>query len=83
MVKTFYLLQSNRLLVLRLVEAVGEAALSTVVPIKVAGHEHASATLISWALTTQTVDLAIFVNLGKHNGSHKYSNGTQDSGCVQ
>lgn len=83
MVKTFYLLQSNRLFVLRLVEAVGEAALSTVVPIKVAGHEHASATLISGALTTQTVDLAVFVNLRKHHGSNKYSNGTQDSGCVQ
>lgn len=75
--KTFYLVQSISLLVLRLVEAVSEAALATVVPIEVAGHEHTSATLFSWTLTTQTVDLAVFINLKRHHGSHKYSNRTR------
>ena len=33
-------------------------------PVKVASHEHACTTLISWALTAETVDLAILVDLG-------------------
>ena len=72
--ETFYLVHSIGLLVLWLVEAVSEAALATIVPIEVAGHEHTSTTLFSWTLTTQTVDLAIFINLKIHHGSHKYSN---------
>merc|ERR1711970_526151 len=52
-----------RLLVFRLVEAVSQTTLSTVVPVKVAGHEHTSSALVSGALTTQTVDLAILIDL--------------------
>lgn len=55
--------QATHLLVLGLVEAVSETALATVVPVEVAGHEHAGTTLISRALTTQTVDFAVLVNL--------------------
>ncbi|MGH0161180.1 UNVERIFIED_CONTAM: hypothetical protein FKN15_054624 [Acipenser sinensis] len=51
------------LLVFRLVEAVSQTALSTVVSVKVAGHEDPSTAFISRALTTQAVDFAIFINL--------------------
>ena len=53
------------LLVLRLVEDVGEAALATVLAVKVGGHEHPSTTLLIGALAAQTCDLAILINL--HN----------------
>lgn len=32
-------------------------------PVEVAGHEDAGATLVSWALTTETVDLSVLVHL--------------------
>lgn len=37
-------------------------------PVEVAGHEDAGTALVSWALTTQTVDLTVLVNLSKGNG---------------
>merc|ERR1711893_346639 len=51
------------LLVLRLVENIGQAALATVLAVKVGGHEHTCTTLLIWALTAQTGDLAILINL--------------------
>merc|ERR1712037_184441 len=51
------------LLVLGLVEHVGETALAAVLTVEVRGHEDSSAALLSRALTAQTVDLAIVVNL--------------------
>lgn len=51
------------LLVLRLVEAVGEAALPAVVTVKVARHEDAGATLVSGTLASQPVDFTILINL--------------------
>merc|ERR1719209_2794539 len=53
----------KHLLVLGLVEHVGETALAAVLAIKVSSHEDSSATLLCRALTAQTVDLAIVVNL--------------------
>merc|ERR1719209_1093780 len=53
----------KHLLVLGLVEHVGEAALATVLTVKVRGHEDSGTALLGRALTTQTVDLAIVVNL--------------------
>lgn len=52
--------------VFRFVEAVRQAALAAVVTVKVAGHEHAGAALVSWTLATQTVDLAVFIHLQKY-----------------
>lgn len=51
------------LLVLWLVEAVGEAALPAVVTVKVARHEDASATLVSGTFTPQPVDFTVFIDL--------------------
>lgn len=59
----FYWLLYILSLVLGLVEAVGETALAAVVPVEVAGHENASAALVSWALATQTVDLSVLIDL--------------------
>ena len=53
----------SHLLVFRLVKAVGQAALPTVVSVEVTGHEDASAALVSWALPAQTVDLPVLVHL--------------------
>merc|ERR1719209_901862 len=53
----------KHLLVLRLVEHVGETALAAVLTVEVSSHEDSSAALLSRALTAQTVDLAIVVNL--------------------
>lgn len=50
-------------LVLRFVEAVGEAALAAVVPVEVAGHKDTGAALVSWALATETMDLPVLVDL--------------------
>ena len=57
----------DHLLVLRLVEAVGEAALSTVVSVEVARHEHTGAALVRRALPSQTVDLPVLVHLRTEN----------------
>lgn len=54
-----------RLLVLRLVEAVGQAALPAVMAVKVARHEHAGAALVSGTLAPQAVDLPVLVHLDK------------------
>merc|ERR1719209_798883 len=53
----------KHLLVLGLVEHVGETALAAVLTVEVRGHEDSSSALLSRALTAQTVDLAIVVNL--------------------
>merc|ERR1719341_2014177 len=53
----------KHLLVLGLVEHVGETALAAVLAIEVSSHEDSSAALLSRALTAQTVDLAIVINL--------------------
>merc|ERR1719209_2715889 len=53
----------KHLLVLGLIEHVGETALAAVLAVKVSSHEDSSAALLSRALTAQTVDLAIVVNL--------------------
>merc|ERR1719209_1783196 len=53
----------KHLLVLGLVEHVGETALAAVLAVKVSSHEDSSAALLSRTLTAQTVDLAIVVNL--------------------
>lgn len=52
--------------VFRFVEAVRQAALAAVVTVKVTGHEHAGAALVSWTLASQTVDLAVFIHLQKY-----------------
>merc|ERR1719398_120580 len=54
---------NKHLLVLRLVEHVGEPALATVLTVEVGSHENSSTTFLSRALTTETVDLAIVINL--------------------
>lgn len=51
------------LLVLRLVEAVGEAALPAVVTVEVARHEDAGAALVGRTLTPQAVDLTVLIHL--------------------
>ena len=51
------------LFVFGFVEAVRQAALSAVVAVEVAGHEHAGAALVSWTLTPQTMDFTIFIHL--------------------
>lgn len=51
------------LLVLRLVEAVGEAALAAVMAVKVACHEDAGAALIGGTLAPQPVDFSVLVDL--------------------
>lgn len=55
--------QPVSLLVLRLVEAVGQAALAAVVAVKVARHEDTCAALVGRALTSQPVDFAVLVDL--------------------
>lgn len=52
--------------VFRFVEAVCQAALAAVVTVKVAGHEHAGAALVSWTLASQTVDFTVFIHLQKY-----------------
>lgn len=59
------------LFVFRFVEAVRQAALSAVVAVEVTGHEHASATLVSWTFAPQTVDFAIFIHLPKQKASQE------------
>ena len=51
------------LFVLWFVENICEAALATVLPVKVRRHEHAGAALLGGALPPQAVDLAIVVHL--------------------
>ena len=46
-----------------IVEHESEAALATVLTIKVSRHEHPSSTLLSWTLSSQTVDLTIVIHL--------------------
>ena len=60
---TSLLFVHHNLLVLGLVEDVCEAALSTVLTVKVGGHEHTSSTVLIGALTAQTDDLAILIDL--------------------
>lgn len=55
--------QSICLLVLRLVEAVGEAALPAVMAVKVARHEDAGAALVSRTLASQPMDFSVLVHL--------------------
>merc|ERR1719513_95438 len=54
---------NQHLLVLGLVEHVGKTALAAVLAIEVGGHEDSGTTLLGWALTAQTVDLAVVVHL--------------------
>merc|ERR1719312_2050547 len=49
--------------ILRLIEDVGEAALSAVLPVEVRSHEDASPTLLCRALTAQPVDLPVVIHL--------------------
>merc|ERR1739845_150587 len=51
------------LLVLRLIKDVGEAALPAVLTVVVGGHEDAGAALLGRALSPQTVDLPVVVDL--------------------
>ena len=46
-----------------LVENIGEATLAAVLPVKVGGHEDASATLLGGTLAAQPTDLAVVVHL--------------------
>ena len=48
---------------LGLVENVGEVAAAAVLAVKVSRHENAGAAILVGALTPQTGDLAVFVNL--------------------
>lgn len=59
------------LLVLRLVEAVGQAALAAVVAVEVACHEDSGAALVGGTLTPQPVDFAVFVDLQEKCGSYR------------
>ena len=68
----------DHLLVLRLVEAVGQAALPTVVSVEVAGHKNTGAALVCWALPAQTVDLPVLVHLNRKH-SEDYSLGHEDT----
>lgn len=65
------------LFVFGFVEAVRQAALSAVVAVEVAGHEHAGAALVSWTLAPQTVDFTVFIHLQKQ----KVSAGNTTSSC--
>ena len=60
-----YLLRAHwwPLFVLWFVENICEAALATVLPVKVRRHEHAGAALLCRALPPQAVDLAVVVHL--------------------
>lgn len=60
-----YIYWTASLLVLWLVEAVGQAALAAVVAVKVASHEDTCAALIGGTLTSQPMDFAILVDLRK------------------
>ena len=51
------------LFVLWFVENICEAALATVLPVKVRRHEHAGTALLGGALPPQAVDLAVVVHL--------------------
>ena len=57
------------LLVFRLVKDIGQAALATVLPVKVGCHEGSCSTVFIGALPTETSDLAVLVNL-----QHKIKN---------
>merc|ERR1719234_2060673 len=59
----FSVSDNKHLLVLGLVEHVGETTLAAVLTVKVSSHEDSSTTLLSGALAAQTVDLAVVVNL--------------------
>merc|ERR1712053_24196 len=50
-------------LLLGLVEHIRQAALAAVLPVVVSSHEDSSSALLSRALTSQTVDLAVIINL--------------------
>merc|ERR1719508_82880 len=52
-----------KLLVLGLVEDIGQSALSAVLAVKMCSHKHTSSTLLGRALPPQTVDLAVVVDL--------------------
>merc|ERR1719466_14893 len=52
-----------QLLILGLVEHVSEATLAAVLTVEVGSHEDPSTTLLSWTLTSQTVNLPIVINL--------------------
>lgn len=54
---------SRALLVLRLVEAVGQAAFAAVMAVEVTRHEDASAAFVSRTLAPQTVDLTVLIHL--------------------
>ena len=51
------------LLVLRLIKDIGQAALPAVLTVVVGGHEDAGAALLGRALSPQTVDLPVVVDL--------------------
>merc|ERR1719234_827277 len=59
----FSVSDNKHLLVLGLVEHVGETTLAAVLTVKVSSHEDSGTALLSGALAAQTVDLAIVVNL--------------------
>merc|ERR1719466_274354 len=52
-----------QLLILGLVEHVSEATLAAVLTVEMGSHEDPSTTLLSWTLTSQTVNLPIVINL--------------------
>merc|ERR1719376_1547424 len=49
-------------------EDVGEPAFSAVLPVEVAGHENSGAAFGKWALMTETVDLAVLLDLVESEG---------------
>ncbi len=51
------------LLVFWFVVDVGEAALATILSVKMGGHEDTSSAVIIGAFTSQTGDLAVLINL--------------------
>ena len=60
------------LLVLGFVVDVGEAALPAVLPIEVGGHEDTGTTLLAGALTSETGDLTILIDLKKQRQDSKF-----------
>ena len=60
------------LLVLRFVVDVGEAALPAVLPIEVGGHEDTGTALLAGALTSETGDLTILINLKQQRQDSKF-----------
>lgn len=60
---TEHVCQDRTLLVLWFVEAVGQTALSAVMAVEVAGHEHPGSALICRTLAAQTVDFTVLIDL--------------------